>query len=272
MLGDEGRDGGSNAARVGRFVKDRYLVRSAERRADRFHVEGLERAQLDEVDVHALGFDLLEDHVRLLDAVQVGERGDRLACLDGRLRSRVQHDALVEARAHVEVDRALGLLHRLHRREEDARAVIADHGLREAVRGFRRGRCADLEARDAHHVRVERLRVLGAQRLIGCSAARADDRHGHLELSASGRVRVARARHLGDAEDAEVGVHELDNGAVAVHAFAERLADEVALVDDLVRGAQRAKRLLRELGDIVARARLQVLGVDRGLRVAEHFL
>lgn len=38
--------------------------------------------------------------------------------------------------------------------------------------------------------------------------------------------------------DAEVGVHELHDGSESVEALAQRLADEVPLVDYLVRGTQ----------------------------------
>ena len=71
------------------------------------------------------------------------------------------------------------------------------------------------------------------------------------------RARGARAIARALAVDAEVGVHELDNRAVAVEALAQRLADEVPLVDDLVRRPQPPKRLLRQLGDVVRRPRLR---------------
>mmetsp|Transcript_23028 Transcript_23028/g.76417 ORF Transcript_23028/g.76417 Transcript_23028/m.76417 type:complete len:287 (+) Transcript_23028:538-1398(+) len=179
---------------------------------------------------------------------------------------------LVQGHAGADVAGHLGVLHELDGREEDARAVVADHGLAEAVGRVRaRGR-ADLEAGDAHDVGVEGLGVLGAQRLVRRRAAGADDGHGHLELAARRRVRVARRRELGHAVDAKIGVHELDDGPVAVHALAEGLAEEVALVDDLVGRAERAEGLLRELGDVVARARLEVLRVDRRHGVAHHLL
>ena len=44
------------------------------------------------------------------------------------------------------------------------------------------GRGANLETRDAHDVRVERLGVLGAEGLVRGGAAGADDGHRHLEL------------------------------------------------------------------------------------------
>ena len=47
-----------------------------------------------------------------------------------------------------------------------------------------------------------------------------------------------------------------------VHAFPEGLPNEVALVDDFVRGAQWPEGLLGHGGDVVRRARLQVFGVN----------
>ena len=114
--------------------------------------------------------------------------------------------------------------------------------------------------------------MLRAEALVGRGTARPDDGHGHLELPARGGVRVPGAGELRHAVDAEVGIHELDDGAVAVHRLAERLADEVPLVNDLVRRAQRAERLLRVRGDVVRGARLQVLGVRHARGVAHHLL
>mmetsp|Transcript_29952 Transcript_29952/g.100106 ORF Transcript_29952/g.100106 Transcript_29952/m.100106 type:complete len:286 (+) Transcript_29952:958-1815(+) len=117
---------------------------------------------------------------------------------------------------------------------------------------------------------MEGLRVLRAQRLVGRRAARADDGERHLELASRGGKRVARRRDLRHGVDGEVGVHHLDDRPVAVHALPDRLAEEVALVDDLVRAAQLAEGLLGQLGDVVRRARLQVLRVADRRRVAQH--
>mmetsp|Transcript_7230 Transcript_7230/g.10758 ORF Transcript_7230/g.10758 Transcript_7230/m.10758 type:complete len:271 (+) Transcript_7230:104-916(+) len=108
--------------------------------------------------------------------------------------------------------------------------------------------------------------------LVGGRAARPDDGQRHQELAARGGEGVAGAAQLRHAVDAEVGVHELHDGSEAVHALAQRLADEVALVDDLVRGAQAAEGLLGELGDVVGGAGLQVLCVDHRGGVAQHLL
>ena len=53
LLVDERGDGGADAARVGALVEDADLVGARERRADRRHVERLERAKLDQVDVES---------------------------------------------------------------------------------------------------------------------------------------------------------------------------------------------------------------------------
>jgi hypothetical protein len=55
--------------------------------------------------------------------------------------------------------------------------------------------------------------------LVGGSATSAEDGERHLELSTSGGVGVAARRDLRNTKDTEVGVHELDDGAVAVHAL-----------------------------------------------------
>mmetsp|Transcript_35511 Transcript_35511/g.75850 ORF Transcript_35511/g.75850 Transcript_35511/m.75850 type:complete len:384 (+) Transcript_35511:768-1919(+) len=204
--------------------------------------------------------------------MQIGEHGDRLARGDGGGGGLVEECALVDWEALADWGEALGLLHHLDWQEEEARAVVADHRLGDAVCGVRGGGGADLEARDAHDVGVEGLRVLGPERLVGGGAARANDSHRHLELPAGGRIRVARGGDLGHAVDAEVGVHEFDDRTVAVHAFSERLADEVALVDDLVGAAESAERLLRQLWNVVRRASLQILRVADGRRVAPHLL
>mmetsp|Transcript_558 Transcript_558/g.1139 ORF Transcript_558/g.1139 Transcript_558/m.1139 type:complete len:430 (+) Transcript_558:351-1640(+) len=271
-LRNHSRDGRAHAARHGGLVEDRHLVRLRDRRAESVHVEGLERSKLDQVDVHPLRLDLRHHHHGLLDAMQVREHCDGFPRLDRCLRRRVKHLALVQRQARAHVDEALGLFHRLHGSEEDPRPVVADHRLRQTVRRLWRGGSADLQPGDAHHVRVQRLRVLGAEGLVGRRATRPDDRHRHDELAAGGGIRVARRGHLGDAVDAEVGVHQLHDRTVAIHALAERLADEVALIDDLVGGAKAAEGLLCELWDVVRRARLQVLRVDGRLRVAQHLL
>ena len=116
--------------------------------------------------------------------------------------------------------RTLDLLHELDREEEDTRAIVANHGLSEAVGGVWGSglwgsgwvggwwieeneavqmRCcglhmggwvggwvyrADLEAWDTHHIGVERLGVFRTQSLIRGSATRTDDGHGHEELAA----------------------------------------------------------------------------------------
>jgi len=67
------------------------------------------------------------------------------------------------------------------------------------------------------------LGVLCAESLVGGGAAGPDDGEGHVELTAGGRVRVPGAADLGHPVDAEVGVHELHDGPVAVHALTERL-------------------------------------------------
>mmetsp|Transcript_9790 Transcript_9790/g.32079 ORF Transcript_9790/g.32079 Transcript_9790/m.32079 type:complete len:296 (-) Transcript_9790:1103-1990(-) len=184
----------------------------------------------------------------------------------------MEEAALVERRALVERHGPAHALHLLHGEQEQARAVVADERLGEGVRHVGRGGGANLQAGDAHHVRVHRLRVLRAERLVRGGAASADDGHRHLELAARGGVRVARARELSHAVDAKVEVHELHNRTVPVHPFPERLAEEVALVDNLVRSPQAAERLLRAGGYVVRGARLEVLRVRHRHRVAEHLL
>ena len=70
---------------------------------------------------------------------------------------------------------------------------------------------------------IVHLRVLRPQRLVGCRAPSPDDGHRHVELSSRSRVRVTGAAELGHAVDAEVCVHQLHDGAVPVHALAQRL-------------------------------------------------
>merc|ERR1712093_600416 len=101
---------------------------------------------------------------------------------------------------------------------------------------------------------MQRLRMLGTERLVRCRSTSADNGHRHLELTTGGGVRVARRRDLRNTVDAEVGIHQLDDRAVAVHSFPERLANEMALVNNFVRCAKTPKRLLRELRDVVRRA------------------
>lgn len=74
------------------------------------------------------------------------------------------------------------------------------------------------------------LRVLGPESLVGSCTPRADDGQGHVELPARGRVRVAGAAQLGHAVDAEVGVHQLHDRPVPVHALSERLAKKYLFV------------------------------------------
>eukprot|EP00968_Pinguiococcus_pyrenoidosus_P006400 scaffold434_cov186-Pinguiococcus_pyrenoidosus.AAC.61 len=210
--------------------------------------------------------------LRLADAVEVGQQGDRLSALERLVRGLVDPRGLVERQALVEGRRALHLLHHLHGHEQDAGSVVADHGLRQAVGLLGPAGGADLQSWDAHDVGVERLRVLGAERLVRSGSASADDGHGHVELAASGRVGVSGGADLGHAVDAKVGVHELDDRTVSVHSLSESLADEVALVDDLVRSAESAEGLLRQVRDGVARSGLQVLSVDDRARIAEHLL
>lgn len=57
LLVDDSRDGGPDAAGHGGLVQDGQAVRALERGADRGHVQRLERAQLDQVDVVATGLD-----------------------------------------------------------------------------------------------------------------------------------------------------------------------------------------------------------------------
>ena len=65
--------------------------------------------------------------------------------------------------------------------------------------------------------------MLRPQRLVGRRAPSPDDGHRHVELSSRCRVRVTGAAQLGHAVDAEVRVHQLHDGAVPVHALAQRL-------------------------------------------------
>mmetsp|Transcript_17252 Transcript_17252/g.42467 ORF Transcript_17252/g.42467 Transcript_17252/m.42467 type:complete len:814 (+) Transcript_17252:130-2571(+) len=271
LLVDQRADGGADAAGTGGLVQDGQPVRLGQGGAHGLHVEGLHARQLDQVDVVPQRQQLRQRVLRLLGAVQVGDDGDGLARLDGRLGGGVHHGGLVQGQEVVHGDLP-ARLHQLHRQQQHARPVVADHALGQPVRLLRLGGAADLEPRDAHDVGVEGLGVLGAQGLVGGRAAGADHRHGHLELPAGGGVRVARRGQLGHAVDAEVGVHQLHHGAVPVHGLAQRFADEVALVDDLVGGAQGAERLLRVGGDVVRRTSLQVLGVRHRGGVAQHLL
>eukprot|EP00967_Tisochrysis_lutea_P074839 scaffold100695_cov32-Tisochrysis_lutea.AAC.5 len=63
-------------------------------------------------------------------------------------------------------------------------------------------------------------------------------------------------------------MHHLDDWPVAVKRLTESLAEEVTLIDDLIRRAQATKGLLRHLGDRVGGANLEVFGVADGRRVA----
>eukprot|EP00962_Isochrysis_galbana_P013429 scaffold3810_cov120-Isochrysis_galbana.AAC.6 len=234
--------------------------------------ERLERAHLDEIDVEPLSLNLGQYALHLLEAVQVGEHRHRLARRHCRVGGLVHQLALVDWHAPSNLGVSLDLLHHLDWEKQEARPVVPDHRLHHAVGRVGRGGRPDLEARDAHDVCVEGLRVLGAQRLVGRGAAGAHDGERHLELATSSGVRVAGRRDLGHGVDGEVGVHHLHNRPVAVHALTQRLAQEVTLVDDLVGAAQRAKRLLRQLRDVVRGPGLQVLGVADGGRVAQHLL
>ena len=114
-----------------------------------------------------LCLDLGQDRLALLEAVQVGEDCHRAPARHRVVRRLVHQLALVDRHALADGGVALGLLHHLDGQEEEAGAVVADHRLGHPVGGVGRGGGANLEARDAHDVRVEGLRVLRAQRLVG---------------------------------------------------------------------------------------------------------
>mmetsp|Transcript_59858 Transcript_59858/g.81875 ORF Transcript_59858/g.81875 Transcript_59858/m.81875 type:complete len:220 (+) Transcript_59858:631-1290(+) len=118
---------------------------------------------------------------------------------------------------------------------------------------------------------MERLRVLRPKGLVWCGPSSTYDRHWHLELTTSCCEGVPCAADLRHAVDAEVRVHELNDRPVPIHTLPEGLSDEVALVDDLVGGAQCTKGLLREMGNGVRRASLEVFRVDSCPRIAHHF-
>mmetsp|Transcript_19369 Transcript_19369/g.52119 ORF Transcript_19369/g.52119 Transcript_19369/m.52119 type:complete len:210 (-) Transcript_19369:717-1346(-) len=157
LLVDGRRHGGANAARLGGLIKDGHLVRALEALADGVHVERLERAQLNEINIAALRLDGVNRGLGLLDAMEVGQDSDGLATCHGFLRGLVEHGCLVEGHALAHLHGALRLLHHLDRTEENAGAVIANHGLCDAVGSVGGGGSADFEARDAHHVGVEWL-------------------------------------------------------------------------------------------------------------------
>ena len=184
----------------------------------------------------------------------------------------MEDSALVEGSALVKVELALGLLHHLHRSKEEAGTIVTDHTLGDTVGGIRRGSSADLQSGDAHHVGMEGLTVLSTEGLVGGSTASTDDGHGHVELSTGGRISVASRGNLSHAVNAEVGVHELDDGTVAVHTLTKGLANEVTLVNDLVSGTDLAVGLLSQLGDVVGRTSLQILGVDGSGGITKHLL
>mmetsp|Transcript_35 Transcript_35/g.107 ORF Transcript_35/g.107 Transcript_35/m.107 type:complete len:591 (+) Transcript_35:199-1971(+) len=267
-----GTDGSTDAATLGRLVKDNKLVGSGEALSNSLHVQRLERTKLDEIDVKSLLLDRLDGHLSLLDSVEVREDGNGLAGINTGLGRLVKESALVEGSANVKVKLALGLLHHLHRREEEAGTVVTDHTLGDAVGGIRRGGRANLQSGDAHHVGVEGLTVLSTEGLVGGGTAGADDGHGHVELSTGGGVRVASGGNLRHAVNSEVRVHKLNDRTVSVHTLTQGLANEVSLIDNLVSGTNLAVGLLSEFGDVVRRSSLEILGVDGGGGITKHLL
>mmetsp|Transcript_1390 Transcript_1390/g.4256 ORF Transcript_1390/g.4256 Transcript_1390/m.4256 type:complete len:419 (-) Transcript_1390:876-2132(-) len=204
--------------------------------------------------------------------MEVGQNGHRGALLDRGVGGSMEESGLVKGEALVELRATLHVLHHLDGAEEHAGAVVTDHALCKAVGGLGGGGSADLEPGDPHDVGVEGLGVLGSEGLGGGRSSGSDDGDGHVKLSAGSGVSVAAGGDFGHAVDAEVGVHELDDGPVAVHALAQRLADEVTLVNDLVGRPQLTERLLSQLGDVVGGAGLKVLSLDGGVRVPKHLL
>ena len=229
-----GTDGSADAATLGRLIKDDKLVGSGEALSNSLHIQRLERTKLDKINVESFLLDGLDGNLCLLDAVEVCEDGNCLAGINTGLGCLVKESALVEGSTLVKVKLALGLLHHLHRREEEAGAVVTDHTLGDAVGSIRRGGRANLQSRDAHHVGVEGLTVLSTEGLVGGGTAGADDGHGHVELPTGGGVGVASGGNLGHAVNSEVRVHKLNDGTVSVHTLTQGLANEVSLIDNLV--------------------------------------
>ena len=267
-----GTDGSADAATLGRLIKDDKLVGSGEALSNSLHIQRLERTKLDKINVESFLLDGLDGNLCLLDAVEVCEDGNCLAGINTGLGCLVKESALVEGSTLVKVKLALGLLHHLHRGEEEAGAVVTDHTLGDAVGSIRRGGRANLQSRDAHHVGVEGLTVLSTEGLVGGGTAGADDGHGHVELPTGGGVGVASGGNLGHAVNSEVRVHKLNDGTVSVHTLTQGLANEVSLIDNLVSGTDLSVGLLSQLGDVVRRSSLQILGVDGGGGIAKHLL
>ena len=162
--------GHSDASGLGALVEDRDLVRALQALADGDHAERFQAPQFDEVDVESLLLDLLNHKLCLLDAVEVGEDGHGVFGGHALRRGLVQQGGLVQRRADVELKGSLRLLHHFHGSEQEARPVVADHALGDAVGRVGRGGRADLQPGDARDVRAEGLAVLGAERLVGGSA------------------------------------------------------------------------------------------------------
>ena len=161
--------------------------------------------------------------------------------------------------------------------EEDHGVVVVDRRPEQTARVGRARGEHDLEPRDVDEPRLELLRVLRARRPAG--AALRADRQRHLQLPAR---HVAVLRRLVDdlleRDRQEVLVHDLDDGAHALHRRADPGADDRHLGDRGVADALRAELLeepLRDahraahLGDVLAHQEDVLVGAHRlGERVA----
>jgi hypothetical protein len=154
--------------------------------------------------------------------------------------------------------------------EEDDRVVLVDRAVEEpADVGRRRGE-DDLEAGNMDEPRLELLRMLGAGRPAG--AALGADGQRHLQLPA-GHVPVL-GRLVDDllrGERQEVLVHDLHDGAHALHRGPDAGADDADLGDRRVADALRAELVEQALRDAHRPAHLgDVLAHDEDVVVLAH--
>ncbi len=237
-LHDAGRDLGAKPAGQRRLVHDHAPSGLPDARLDRIDVEGVDGAQVDELDAAAALLDRLH---ALHDAgAPAHHRELRAFAHHTRLADRDRVLVLGHLLAEGPVD-ALGL-------EEDHRIGIADRADQQSLRVVGGAWHHHL---DAGLVRVDRLRRVAVQlRRVDSAADGHADRHRHGELTARAGAHACGVRADLVVRGTEEAV-ELDLGhrAQSSHREADRGADDAALGQRRVDDAVRAKALLETLGD-----------------------
>ena len=145
------------------------------------------------------------------------------------------------------------------------RIVVADGGLEQPLGVVRRGGHDDLEAGDMGVHRLKHLRVLRAA-LCAAATRHAND-HRHPRLAAEHVVELRQAvDDLVAGEQAEVGRHQLGDGAEAAERGADSRADDYFLGERGVFDALLAELFNKTLGDGIGAAIARDVSPDQRAR------